>query len=111
MTRVVVVGATGQIGRPLCAELLRGGHAVVVFSPAVRPVPRPGCRPPRLAAGAEPAGPDGPGRDHRHPGQREAGPPGQGERARLPVPLSLLDGALQDLVGGRPAAQNGGSSV
>jgi uncharacterized protein len=30
--RVVVVGATGQIGRPLCAELIRAGHAVVVFS-------------------------------------------------------------------------------
>jgi uncharacterized protein len=30
--RVVVVGATGQIGRPLCAELMRAGHSVVVFS-------------------------------------------------------------------------------
>jgi len=30
--RVVVVGATGQIGRPLCRELTRAGHAVVVFS-------------------------------------------------------------------------------
>jgi uncharacterized protein len=30
--RVVVVGATGQIGRPLCEELIRAGHAVVVFS-------------------------------------------------------------------------------
>jgi NAD dependent epimerase/dehydratase family enzyme len=30
--RVVVVGATGQIGRPLCRELIRAGHAVVVFS-------------------------------------------------------------------------------
>ena len=30
--RVVVVGATGQIGRPLCAGLIRAGHAVVVFS-------------------------------------------------------------------------------
>jgi hypothetical protein len=30
--RVVVVGATGQIGRPLCRELMRAGHAVVVFS-------------------------------------------------------------------------------
>jgi uncharacterized protein len=30
--RVVVVGATGQIGRPLCRELARSGHAVSVFS-------------------------------------------------------------------------------
>jgi NAD dependent epimerase/dehydratase family enzyme len=30
--RVVVVGATGLIGRPLCEELMRAGHAVVVFS-------------------------------------------------------------------------------
>ena len=30
--RVVVVGATGQIGRPLSGELLRTGHAVSVFS-------------------------------------------------------------------------------
>jgi uncharacterized protein (TIGR01777 family) len=30
--RVVVVGATGQIGRPLCRELMRAGHSVVVFS-------------------------------------------------------------------------------
>ena len=30
--RVVVVGATGQIGQPLCRELMRAGHAVVVFS-------------------------------------------------------------------------------
>jgi uncharacterized protein (TIGR01777 family) len=30
--RVVVVGATGLIGRPLCGELIRAGHAVVVFS-------------------------------------------------------------------------------
>jgi uncharacterized protein (TIGR01777 family) len=30
--RVVVIGATGQIGRPLCAELMRTGHAVSVFS-------------------------------------------------------------------------------
>jgi uncharacterized protein (TIGR01777 family) len=30
--RVVVVGATGQIGRPLCAELARTGYAVTVFS-------------------------------------------------------------------------------
>lgn len=29
---VVVVGATGQIGRPLCSELLATGHAVSVFS-------------------------------------------------------------------------------
>ena len=33
MTRkIVVVGATGQIGRPLCRELVRAGHAVTVFS-------------------------------------------------------------------------------
>jgi uncharacterized protein YbjT (DUF2867 family) len=25
--RVVVVGAAGQIGRPLCRELMRAGHA------------------------------------------------------------------------------------
>jgi uncharacterized protein (TIGR01777 family) len=30
--RVVVVGGTGHIGRPLCGELIRGGQAVVVFS-------------------------------------------------------------------------------
>ena len=30
--RVVVVGATGLIGRPLCDELMRTGHAVTVFS-------------------------------------------------------------------------------
>jgi uncharacterized protein len=30
--RVVVVGATGQIGRPSVRELLRSGHSVVVFS-------------------------------------------------------------------------------
>jgi uncharacterized protein len=30
--RVVVIGATGQIGRPLCRELVRTGHAVSVFS-------------------------------------------------------------------------------
>jgi uncharacterized protein len=30
--RVVVVGATGRIGRPLCGELIRAGHAVLVFS-------------------------------------------------------------------------------
>jgi uncharacterized protein len=30
--RVVVVGATGQIGRPLCRELIRAGDAVSVFS-------------------------------------------------------------------------------
>lgn len=30
--RVVVVGATGQIGRPLSRELIRTGHAVSVFS-------------------------------------------------------------------------------
>lgn len=30
--RVVVVGATGQIGRPLCRELLRAGNLVTVFS-------------------------------------------------------------------------------
>ena len=30
--RVVVVGATGQIGRPLCRELALTGHAVSVFS-------------------------------------------------------------------------------
>jgi uncharacterized protein YbjT (DUF2867 family) len=30
--RIVVVGATGQIGRPLCRELMRTGHAVSVFS-------------------------------------------------------------------------------
>jgi uncharacterized protein len=29
---MVVVGATGQIGRPLCSELARAGHAVSVFS-------------------------------------------------------------------------------
>lgn len=31
-SRVVVAGATGQIGRPLCRELIRTGHAVSVFS-------------------------------------------------------------------------------
>ena len=30
--RVVTVGATGQIGRPLCRELMSAGHCVVVFS-------------------------------------------------------------------------------
>ena len=30
--RIVVVGATGRIGRPLCRELVRAGHAVTVFS-------------------------------------------------------------------------------
>ncbi len=30
--RVVVAGATGQIGRPLCRELIRTGHALSVFS-------------------------------------------------------------------------------
>lgn len=30
--RVVVVGATGQIGRPLCDALMRAGDAVTVFS-------------------------------------------------------------------------------
>jgi len=30
--RVVVVGATGQIGRPLCRELIAAGQEVVVFS-------------------------------------------------------------------------------
>ena len=30
--RAVVVGATGQIGRPLCHELIRTGHAVSAFS-------------------------------------------------------------------------------
>lgn len=30
--RVVVIGATGQIGRPLCRELTQAGHAVTVFS-------------------------------------------------------------------------------
>ena len=30
--RVVVVGATGRIGRPLCRVLIGAGHAVVVFS-------------------------------------------------------------------------------
>jgi NAD dependent epimerase/dehydratase family enzyme len=30
--RVVVVGATGTIGRPLCAELSRRGYRLVVFS-------------------------------------------------------------------------------
>lgn len=30
--RVVVVGATGQIGRPLCLDLIRAGQGVVVFS-------------------------------------------------------------------------------
>jgi len=29
--RVVVVGGTGHIGRPLCGELIRRGQAVVVF--------------------------------------------------------------------------------
>jgi uncharacterized protein (TIGR01777 family) len=32
MLRVAVVGATGQIGRPLCRELLSAGHAVSVVS-------------------------------------------------------------------------------
>jgi NAD dependent epimerase/dehydratase family enzyme len=40
--RVVVVGATGQIGRPLCGELVRDGHVVVVFSrDPLRAVPSP----------------------------------------------------------------------
>ena len=30
--RVAVFGATGHIGRPLCRELTRAGHAVIVFS-------------------------------------------------------------------------------
>lgn len=30
--RVIVVGATGQIGRPLCRELQRAGHSLVVFT-------------------------------------------------------------------------------
>jgi len=30
--RIVVTGATGRIGRPLCRELMRAGHAVVAFS-------------------------------------------------------------------------------
>jgi len=30
--RVVVVGATGHIGRPLCREMLRTGNLVTVFS-------------------------------------------------------------------------------
>jgi NAD dependent epimerase/dehydratase family enzyme len=30
--RVVVVGATGQIGRTLCHALIGAGHAVIVFS-------------------------------------------------------------------------------
>lgn len=30
--RVAVIGATGQIGRPLCSALMQAGHAVVVFS-------------------------------------------------------------------------------
>ena len=30
--RVVIVGATGHIGRPLCRELLRAGNLVTVFS-------------------------------------------------------------------------------
>jgi uncharacterized protein (TIGR01777 family) len=30
--RIVVVGATGTIGRPLCAELARRGYRVIVFS-------------------------------------------------------------------------------
>ena len=30
--RVVVVGATGHIGRPLCRELIQAGHVVSVFS-------------------------------------------------------------------------------
>jgi uncharacterized protein len=30
--RVVVIGATGHIGRPLCRELLRAGNLVTVFS-------------------------------------------------------------------------------
>lgn len=30
--RIVVVGGTGQIGRPLCRELMGAGHAVTVFS-------------------------------------------------------------------------------
>lgn len=30
--RIIVVGATGAIGRPLCGELIRRGHQVTVFS-------------------------------------------------------------------------------
>ena len=30
--RVVVVGGTGHIGRPLCRELLRAGNLVTIFS-------------------------------------------------------------------------------
>jgi hypothetical protein len=30
--RVAVVGATGQIGRPLCSALMRAGHSAVIFS-------------------------------------------------------------------------------
>ena len=30
--RVVVIGATGHIGRPLCRELIRAGNLVTVFS-------------------------------------------------------------------------------
>ena len=44
--RMVVVGATGHIGRPLSSELIRTGHAVSVFSrdpaPGQAPDPRRG---------------------------------------------------------------------
>ena len=44
MSRIVVVGATGRIGRPLCADLIAAGHAVTVVSRdpgrAARLVPR-----------------------------------------------------------------------
>ena len=30
--RMVVIGATGHIGRPLCRELIRAGNVVTVFS-------------------------------------------------------------------------------
>lgn len=30
--RIVIIGATGSIGRPLCSDLIRRGHAVIVFS-------------------------------------------------------------------------------
>ena len=41
--RVVVVGATSQIGRPLCGELIRSGHTVVVFSRDPVRDQTPGC--------------------------------------------------------------------
>ena len=44
MSRIVVVGATGRIGRPLCEDLIAAGHAVTVVSRdpgrAARLVPR-----------------------------------------------------------------------